>query len=160
MAPICVRWCVAVPPSVPTSRSCVAPPWGAMLLLQRVPFVCGDVPDYALMAGVPAMQKDWMSRHGHRLPAPDADGLGGLPGKRLALPGSRIWCHALSGLAKRSGVDHLRGSFCHQHFFTAAHIVSFSTAARNQGVMYMPQQPMVQQNFGWSRLLPWIPITI
>ena len=46
-----------------------------MLLLQRVPFVCGDVPDYALMAGVPAMQKDWMSRHGHRLPAPDADGL-------------------------------------------------------------------------------------
>ncbi len=37
--------------------------------------VRGDVPDYALMAGVPAMQKDWMSRHGHRLPAPDADGL-------------------------------------------------------------------------------------
>ena len=59
-----------------------------MLLLQRVPFVCGDVPDYALMAGVPAMQKNWMSRHGHRLPAPDADGLGGLPGKRLALPES------------------------------------------------------------------------
>lgn len=131
-----------------------------MLLLQRVPLVCGNVLDYALMAGVPAMQKDWMSRHGHRLPAPDADGLGGLPGKRLALPGSRIWCHALSGLAKRSDVDHLRGSFCHQHFFTAAHIVSFSTATRSQGVMYMPRQPMVQQNFGWSRLLLWIPITI
>lgn len=35
----------------------------------------GDVPDYALMAGVPAVQKGWMRRHGHRLPAPDADGL-------------------------------------------------------------------------------------
>lgn len=29
--------------------------------------VKGDVPDYALMAGVPARQKGWMSRHGHRL---------------------------------------------------------------------------------------------
>lgn len=37
--------------------------------------VRGDVPDYALMAGVPAVQKGWMSRHGHRLPALDADGL-------------------------------------------------------------------------------------
>ncbi len=26
-----------------------------------------DVPDYALMAGVPAVRKGWMSRHGHRL---------------------------------------------------------------------------------------------
>jgi UDP-2-acetamido-3-amino-2,3-dideoxy-glucuronate N-acetyltransferase len=26
-----------------------------------------DVPDYALMLGVPAVQKGWMSRHGHRL---------------------------------------------------------------------------------------------
>jgi len=25
------------------------------------------VPDYALMLGVPACQKGWMSRHGHRL---------------------------------------------------------------------------------------------
>ncbi|HKP37819.1 MAG TPA: acyltransferase [Pyrinomonadaceae bacterium] len=29
--------------------------------------VRGDVPDYALMLGVPAAQKAWMSRHGHRL---------------------------------------------------------------------------------------------
>ena len=35
----------------------------------------GDVPDYALMLGVPAIQKGWMSRHGYRLPKPDADGL-------------------------------------------------------------------------------------
>jgi UDP-2-acetamido-3-amino-2,3-dideoxy-glucuronate N-acetyltransferase len=29
--------------------------------------VCCNVPDYALMLGVPARQKGWMSRHGHRL---------------------------------------------------------------------------------------------
>ena len=37
--------------------------------------VRGDVPDYALMLGVPARQKGWMSRHGHRLPAPDSQGV-------------------------------------------------------------------------------------
>ena len=31
-----------------------------------------DVPDYALMVGVPARQKGWMSRHGHHLNNPDA----------------------------------------------------------------------------------------
>lgn len=45
--------------------------------------VTKDVPDYALMVGVPARRVGWMSRHGHRLPAPDAQGvmvcpLGGL----------------------------------------------------------------------------------
>ena len=29
--------------------------------------VRGEVPDYALMAGVPAIRKGWMSRHGHHL---------------------------------------------------------------------------------------------
>jgi UDP-2-acetamido-3-amino-2,3-dideoxy-glucuronate N-acetyltransferase len=29
--------------------------------------VRGDVPDYALMVGVPAKQKGWMGRHGYRL---------------------------------------------------------------------------------------------
>ena len=37
--------------------------------------VRGDVPDYALMIGVPARRRGWMSRHGHRLPAPDAAGI-------------------------------------------------------------------------------------
>lgn len=36
--------------------------------------VRGDVPDYALMLGVPAVRKGWMSRHGHRLTEPDAEG--------------------------------------------------------------------------------------
>ena len=37
--------------------------------------VRSDVPDYALMLGVPAVQKGWMSRHGHRLPPPGKDGI-------------------------------------------------------------------------------------
>jgi UDP-2-acetamido-3-amino-2,3-dideoxy-glucuronate N-acetyltransferase len=37
--------------------------------------VRGDVPDYALMLGVPARRHGWMSRHGHRLPEPHADGI-------------------------------------------------------------------------------------
>lgn len=34
----------------------------------------GDVPDYALMVGVPAVRKGWMSRHGHRLSELDNEG--------------------------------------------------------------------------------------
>jgi len=34
-----------------------------------------DVPDYALMMGVPARQVGWMSRHGHRLGKPDSQGI-------------------------------------------------------------------------------------
>ena len=34
----------------------------------------GDVPDYALMVGVPAVRKGWMSRHGHRLTQLDNEG--------------------------------------------------------------------------------------
>ncbi|MFT3714298.1 MAG: acyltransferase [Archangium sp.] len=34
-----------------------------------------DVPDYALMLGVPARRKGWVSRHGHVLEKPDAAGV-------------------------------------------------------------------------------------
>lgn len=34
-----------------------------------------DVPDYALMMGVPARHRGWMSRHGYRLSEPDAHGV-------------------------------------------------------------------------------------
>lgn len=37
--------------------------------------VTRDVPPYALMVGVPARRVGWMSRHGHRLPSPEADGM-------------------------------------------------------------------------------------
>jgi UDP-2-acetamido-3-amino-2,3-dideoxy-glucuronate N-acetyltransferase len=36
--------------------------------------VASDVPDYALVMGVPARQKGWMSRHGHRLTEKDTAG--------------------------------------------------------------------------------------
>jgi UDP-2-acetamido-3-amino-2,3-dideoxy-glucuronate N-acetyltransferase len=35
--------------------------------------VTADVPDYALMLGVPARRSGWMSRHGHRLAAAGSD---------------------------------------------------------------------------------------
>jgi UDP-2-acetamido-3-amino-2,3-dideoxy-glucuronate N-acetyltransferase len=37
--------------------------------------VTKDVPDYALMVGVPAKPAGWMSRHGHRLGKPDSAGI-------------------------------------------------------------------------------------
>jgi len=37
--------------------------------------VTSDVPDYAMMVGVPARRQGWMSRHGHRLENPDAEGV-------------------------------------------------------------------------------------
>lgn len=51
-----------------------------------------DVPDYALVVGVPAVQKGWMSRHGHKLPPPDADGVMLCPqsGWRYAINSSGI----------------------------------------------------------------------
>ena len=36
--------------------------------------VSGKHPDYAMLLGVPARQRGWVSRHGHRLEARDADG--------------------------------------------------------------------------------------
>lgn len=37
--------------------------------------VAHDVPDYALMLGVPARRRGWMSRHGRRLQNPDENGI-------------------------------------------------------------------------------------
>lgn len=37
--------------------------------------VAKDVPDYALMVGVPGRQMGWISRHGIRLPQPDSEGV-------------------------------------------------------------------------------------
>lgn len=43
---------------------------GAWAFIAAGAVVKGDVPDYALMAGVPARQIGWMSRHGERLDLP------------------------------------------------------------------------------------------
>ena len=45
--------------------------------------VHSDVPDYALMLGVPARQKGWMSRHGHVLKNPDSEGVMICPESKL-----------------------------------------------------------------------------
>jgi UDP-2-acetamido-3-amino-2,3-dideoxy-glucuronate N-acetyltransferase len=37
--------------------------------------VTRDVPDYALMVGVPAVRRGWMSRHGQRMDRKNAEGL-------------------------------------------------------------------------------------
>ena len=37
--------------------------------------VTKDFPDFALVVGNPARQVGWMSRHGHRLNSPDAEGI-------------------------------------------------------------------------------------
>jgi len=56
--------------------------------------VVKDVPDYALMVGNPARQQGWMSRHGHRLRDPDADGVMVCPesGLRYRLDVGRVQC--------------------------------------------------------------------
>jgi UDP-2-acetamido-3-amino-2,3-dideoxy-glucuronate N-acetyltransferase len=41
--------------------------------------IAKDVPDYALVIGVPARQKGWMSRHGHVLKDPDPNGIYACP---------------------------------------------------------------------------------
>lgn len=41
--------------------------------------VTRDVPDFGLVLGNPARQVGWMSRHGHRLTSPDADGVMSCP---------------------------------------------------------------------------------
>lgn len=45
--------------------------------------VTKDVPEYALMMGVPARRVGWMSRHGYRLTPPDADGVMTCPESQL-----------------------------------------------------------------------------
>lgn len=47
---------------------------GAWAFIAAGAVVLRDVPGYALMMGVPAIQRGWVSQHGHRLPAPDAEG--------------------------------------------------------------------------------------
>jgi UDP-N-acetyl-2-amino-2-deoxyglucuronate dehydrogenase len=55
--------------------------------------VTRDVPEYALVAGVPARQVGWMSRHGHRLEF-DAKGMASCPesGLRYAIKDGAVRC--------------------------------------------------------------------
>ena len=42
---------------------------------RRAVVTASEVPDYALMMGVPAKRKGWISRHGHPLGKADVQGL-------------------------------------------------------------------------------------
>lgn len=82
--------------------------------------VTADVPDYALMVGVPARRVGWMSRHGLPLPEPDGEGVAACPESGLryreAEPG-RLVCVDLDEEAPlpdemrvgRRGYDDVRG---------------------------------------------------
>jgi UDP-2-acetamido-3-amino-2,3-dideoxy-glucuronate N-acetyltransferase len=56
--------------------------------------VSRDVPEYALVMGVPARRTGWMSRHGQKLGPPGADGVMVCPesGFRYRLEDSRLRC--------------------------------------------------------------------
>lgn len=56
--------------------------------------VTRDVPDYALILGVPGAQAGWMSRHGHRLLAPGEGSILACPesGYRYSLSGTTLRC--------------------------------------------------------------------
>lgn len=56
--------------------------------------VTRDVPDYALVVGVPARRAGYMSRHGYKLPRPDKNGLMVCPGSglRYALEDGLVRC--------------------------------------------------------------------
>lgn len=56
--------------------------------------VTKDVPDYALVMGNPARPRGWISRHGHPLSPPDADGVMTCPesGFRYRLAGGTVKC--------------------------------------------------------------------
>ena len=64
---------------------------GAYAFVAAGAVVNRDVPDYALMAGVPARRIGWMSRHGERLEFAD-DGSATCPatGERYALQGGVV----------------------------------------------------------------------
>jgi UDP-2-acetamido-3-amino-2,3-dideoxy-glucuronate N-acetyltransferase len=55
--------------------------------------VTRDVPDYALVVGVPARRAGWMSRHGYKLPAPGAD-------RVMVCPASGYRYELLNGLVR------------------------------------------------------------
>ncbi len=79
--------------------------------------VTRDVPDYALVLGVPATQQGWMSRHGHRLQHRDAEGVYTCPesGYRYAVHEGRMRCLDLDEEAPLP--EHLRtGTQPYDHF--------------------------------------------
>nr|MDA3835259.1 hypothetical protein [Spirochaetales bacterium] len=68
--------------------------------------VHSDVPDYALMLGVPAKQKGWMSRHGHVLKNPDSEGVMICPESGLRYQVQSVESESLIVDSKPSTINH------------------------------------------------------
>lgn len=73
--------------------------------------VTRNVADYALIMGVPGRPHGWMSRHGHRLPKPNVEGVMVCPesGFRYREEDDRIWCLDLNEESPLPS-DHTPGS--------------------------------------------------
>lgn len=67
--------------------------------------VTKDVPDYALIVGVPGRQKGWMSRHGHALDKADASGMLICPESGYRYQESEGSLHCLD-LSEQSSLPH------------------------------------------------------
>ena len=88
------RWSSAAPRSAPTAPIVCGVTIGEYAFVAAGAVVERDVKPYALMAGVPARQIGWMSRHGERLDLP-------LTGKRRSdVPGDRTPL-SIAGRARR-----------------------------------------------------------
>ncbi len=73
-----------------------------------------DVPDHALMLGVPARQHGWMSRHGERLDLPvegKGEAICAQTGDRYRLEGNRLVCHPAQEAPNLAAKDTQRMDF-------------------------------------------------
>ena len=88
--------------------------------------IAKDVPDYALMIGVPARQKGWMSRHGHVLKDPDQEA--SIPVRKV-VSGTRKWSREPFAVLTSMRMPPCRKRWLQEKFFIG---ISRKKPARNR----------------------------